>query len=88
MGKDGYLFNPVKPTKKENNDENTDSTDRKNKKEQLQQELKKIEEQERKDSIQKKSQTVEAEPDDYIKKEEANTKLSVYSPLSFAALFN
>jgi len=86
MGKDGYLINPSKPEKKEN-DEN-DSNDRKNKKQQLQQELKKIEDEERVDSIQKKSQPVTTETPDFMKKEEANTKLSVYSPLSFAALFN
>ena len=89
MGKDGYLVNPAKPPKKENADtENTDSIERKNKKEQLQQELKSIEEEEKKDSIQKKSQAAEPEPEAYIKKEEANTKVSIYSPLSFAALFN
>ena len=89
MGKDGYLVNPTKPAKKENGDtENTDSIERKNKKEQLQQELKSIEEEEKKDSIQKKSQAAEPEPETYIKKEEANTKVSIYSPLSFAALFN
>jgi hypothetical protein len=86
MGKDGYLINPSKPEKKENNE--NDSNDRKNKKQQLQQELKKIEDEERVDSIQKKSQAVTTETPDFMIKEEANTKLSVYSPLSFAALFN
>ena len=86
MGKDGYLINPSKPEKKENGE--NDSNDRKNKKQQLQQELKKIEDEERVDSIQKKSQPVTSETPDFMKKEEANTKLSVYSPLSFAALFN
>jgi len=89
MGKDGYLINPAKPEKKENDENNgNDSNERKNKKEQLQQELKKIEEEEKNDSIQKKSQTAGSETVDYISKEEANTKISVYSPLSFAALFN
>jgi len=89
MGKDGYLINPAKPIKKETNEEeNNDSLERKNKKEQLQQELKKIEEQEKHDSVQKRSQTATSETVDYMKSEEANTKLSVYSPLSFAALFN
>ena len=86
MGKDGYLINPSTPEKKENDENN--SNDRKNKKQQLQQELKKIEDEERVDSIQKKSQPVTTETPDFMKKEEANTKLSVYSPLSFAALFN
>ena len=89
MGKDGYLINPAKPEKKENDENNgNDSNERKNKKEQLQQELKKIEEEEKNDSIQKKSQTAGSETVDYISKEEANAKISVYSPLSFAALFN
>jgi len=86
MGKDGYLINPSTPEKKENDENN--SNDRKNKKQQLQQELKKIEDEERVDSIHKKSQPVTSETADFMKKEEANTKLSVYSPLSFAALFN
>jgi phage shock protein PspC (stress-responsive transcriptional regulator) len=86
MGKDGYLVNTAKPEKKENNE--NDSNERKNKKEQLQQELKKIEEEERNDSIQKKSQTAGSETVDYISKGEANIKVSVYSPLSLAALFN
>src|SRR6185295_15406722 len=86
MGKDGYLINPAKPEKKENDENNgNDSNERKNKKEQLQQELKKIEEEEKNDSIQKKSQTAGSETVDYISKEEANAKISVYSPLSFAA---
>jgi hypothetical protein len=89
MGKDGYLINPSKPAKKENDEsQNQDSIERKNKKEQLKQELKKIEEQEKNDSLQKKSQTTKSETVDYVNKEEANTKISVYSPLSFAALFN
>ena len=86
MGKDGYLINPSTPEKKENDENN--SNDRKNKKQQLQQELKKIEDEERVDSIHKKSQPVTSETADFMKKEEANTKPSVYSPLSFAALFN
>jgi len=86
MGRDGYLVNTAKPEKKENNE--NDSNERKNKKEQLQQELKKIEEEEKSDSIQKKSQTAGSVTVDYISKEEANTKVSVYSPLSLAALFN
>jgi hypothetical protein len=89
MGKDGYLINPAKPAKKENDEnQNQDSIERKNKKEQLQQELKKIEEQEKNDSIQKKSKTAVSKTVDYISKEGANTKVSVYSPLSFVALFN
>ena len=88
MGKDGYLVNPLQPAKKENDDsQSSDSIERKNKKEQLQQELKKIQEEEKKDSIQKKSQAATETAND-VTKEEANTKVSVYSPLSFAALFN
>jgi len=88
MGKDGYLINTVNPAKKENDDrEESDSIERKNKKQQLQQELKKIEEEEKKDSSQKKSQTATETVND-VTKEEANTRISVYSPLSFAALFN
>ena len=89
MGKDGYLINPAKPAKKENYDnQNQDSIERKNKKEQLRQELKKIEEEEKNDSIRKKSQTAASESEDYIKKEEATTKVSIYWPLYFGALFN
>ena len=90
MGKDGYLINPAKPGTKENSDEEkiNDENERKTKKEQLKQELKKIEEDEKKDSIQKKSQTIKSESMDDIKEDEANTRLTIYSPLSFAALFN
>ncbi len=86
MGKDGYLVNPAKPAKTENNED--DINERKNKKEQLQQELKRIEEQEKNDSIQKKSQTGESGSEDFTKREEANSKVSAYSPLAFASLFN
>jgi len=58
MGKDGVLFNPLKPTKKDNGDyryENNDD-DRKNRKKELQDQLKQIEQQEKQDSVQKNSE--------------------------------
>ena len=56
MGKDGVLFNPLKPTKKddENYRYNDNDDERQNRKKELQQELKQIEQQEKKDSLQKK----------------------------------
>ena len=55
MGKDGVLVNPLKPVKDENGDYRYDNNDddKKNRKKELQDELKQIEQQEKKDSIQK-----------------------------------
>ena len=55
MGKDGVLFNPLKPTKNDNEDYHYDNNDddKKNRKKELQNELKQIEQQEKRDSIQK-----------------------------------
>ena len=55
MGKDGVLFNPLKPEKDENGDYRYDNNDddKKNRKKELQDELKQIEQQEKKDSIEK-----------------------------------
>jgi phage shock protein PspC (stress-responsive transcriptional regulator) len=54
MGKDGVLFNPLKPEKNENGDYRYDNDDdKKNRKKELQDELKQIEQQEKKDSIEK-----------------------------------
>ena len=90
MGKDGYLINPAKRGTKENSDEEkiNDDNERKTKKEQLRQELKKIEEEEKKDSLQKKSKAIKSESMDDIKEDQANARIAIYSPLSFAALFN
>jgi len=50
--------------------------------------LKKIEEEEKKDSLQKKSKAIKSESMDDIKEDQANARIAIYSPLSFAALFN
>jgi phage shock protein PspC (stress-responsive transcriptional regulator) len=55
MGKDGVLFNPLKPEKNQSEEYRYDNNDddKKNRKKELQDELKQIEQQEKKDSIQK-----------------------------------
>jgi hypothetical protein len=55
MGKDGVLFNPLKPTKDDNGDYRYDNNDddKKNRKKELQDELKQLEQQEKKDSMEK-----------------------------------
>jgi len=62
MGKDGVLFDPLKPVKKddENYRYNDNDDERQNRKKELQQELKQIEQQEKKDSLQKKDSSKHA----------------------------
>jgi hypothetical protein len=89
MGKDGYLINPDKPEKKINPDGGYryDDSTRKNKKDDLKRELKKIEEEEKKDSIRKKREGIKLESVDDVTYN--NTQSTVNSPiLSFTHLFN
>jgi hypothetical protein len=90
MGKDGYLINPDKSEKALNPDGSYryDDSTRKSKKEDLQKELKKIEEEEKKDSLRKRRQGNKSGTGN-----DANDKstagLITNSPiLSFANLFN
>jgi len=89
MGKDGYLVNLSSPEKKVDNDGNQiqDDKDRKSKKEQLQKELKKIEEEDKKDSINKKATTIsKSEIDASIQRKLGSIACSM--PFSLATLFN
>ncbi|HMG67475.1 MAG TPA: PspC domain-containing protein [Chitinophagaceae bacterium] len=89
MGKDGYLVNLSNPEKKVDDDNNQiqDDKDRKIKKEQLKQELKKIEEEDKKDSINKKATTMsKSERDASIQRNLGSIACSM--PFSLSTLFN
>jgi hypothetical protein len=92
MGEDGVLFDPSQPSKKNKtnddfrDDDNND--ERQNRKKELQNELKKIEQQEKQDSIQSKSAGVKKAIVDNVS-DKSKAELATYSTMfTLASFFN
>jgi len=92
MGEDGVLFDPSKPSKKnKTNDDYRDDNnndERQNRKKELQNELKKIEQQEKQDSIQSKSEGNKKERVDDVSDKSKATSVAYSTMFTLASFFN